>query len=1358
MSSYSKPTYKLKERLYENSDKTIIIFRARRKKVIKQIVVKAYYKIKHPLYSKEFLLLKNINCPSIIKVTGASEDKNCFFMEMEYCSSGDLSHCLWPNRGCNYLEKVIKAVSTQLLIGLKVLHDNGIIHCNLKPSNILIDEFGNAHICDFKKAIKVSEMTKEDVHKNKTALTPCYTAPELFSNDGDYTFKTDIWALGCIMYEMAVGQVPFFDVSVNNLILKIINDDVNFNRKQFNKYSEEFMDVLEKLLEKDPGQRPAWGEIENFSFWNVNEKGFFDAFPNLKNNSNNNNITNNSEFKNTINININNLSIFSSNINSYKQKTNNKTVINTSPNYNHSNSVCNIINIKNKINKINNNNNSWNNSNQKNDILNKNNSITSYPKSSKSQRINTDSDFGINKTKNLGYQTKLKTKQNSKSPLLKKNSKLKSFEIKKLEITEEDIGYNNLQNNFNENTDQNDREFHINLGDNPNEEEFYGPNKFKNLQKSQNKNILSLSVINVSKIMDKNKNKNKKVNDSNDMTLSLANPEELPQIQYLMIHNSDKNIKPIIGNRIIEQKKYPIIYDENKLPIKPIYKMDKLKEFLKEEKFSEFEKFLRKIFFFLNDYRKKKKNDLLLNLLNYFETIILSKDISNNIINTPLLKFFIDCLNINEDKIRMRSCSIIANLIRYSTNLNISLDNYNLTEILISFISDTNLYLNRKAMATLGEYLFFVSTQVEVELDNLKKGQKPNWSISQESLKALLFALNHIDEKVRFYSLKAIENICTLTTVSKNYFASNEDFITKIVGIINYPCQNPEIRTSAINTVSHIIRLNPSLMKVFIDKMDDINVVLENETPKNQQYIINCLLFGIEKDKKNIKNISKVKLMPVLIYLLDNSNNVIKGKVLLLISLIIFEMNIIIKFGNFIFDILQNLRKEKKLFYYHIKIFESHLKKYCEFLLKLYKNNSDEELKHNSNKENKTQNNLKLITLLKCFNTIAPYYKLSYFFFNYQFLTISLNLLINSNLNTEKADLIFELLKSFSENSICVQENCDYIITKLFKKILILTKNINNDYRRFPLNICANIITVLLEDEKLYSSTSVEEGKTNEINNLIIDILPDVYNLLVNKNTVYDSLAFLSLIIERNVAFIRFYRSIGIIDYIFILMKEDNLYSNLNLIKILIKFIESNETTFKDIIDLEIIDKVNYLIQKDNPEEITIYTEYVIEMFFDLMFKINEMKRKLETSNKKEEIQKNFINKIEGVAANFNLSIKLLACDNFNLQEKSCINLIFILQFFPNIYVKSVNVNVIFTEEDIPYLLKGLDSGNQKIYKKMIKILKWIIECQKNAKTILKNYASYIQIFIEKIINISDDPDVLEIAKGFLKKDFPKIL
>jgi hypothetical protein len=839
------------------------------------------------------------------------------------------------------------------------------------------------------------------------------------------------------------------------------------------------------------------------------------------------------------------------------------------------------------------------------------------------------------------------------------------------------------------------------------------------------------------------------------MTLSLANPNELPQMQYLMIHSSDKNIKPIIGNRIIEPKKFLVKYDENKIPFKPIYKMEKLKELIKGENNVEFSKYLNQIYFHLNEYKKNKKIEITLNLLNYLETIILSKDISNNIINTPLLKLLIECLEINDDKTRIRACSIIANIIRYSTNLNVSLDKYKFTEILISFISDTNVFLNRKAMATLGEYLFFVSTQVEVELDYIKKGDKPNWSINQECLKALLLALNHTDEKVRFYSLKTIENICILTTVSKDYFAVNDDFITKIIDIIYSPCENPEIRTSAISTVSHIIRLNPSLFKIFIEKMDNINVVLENENQKNQQYIINCLLFGIQLDKKNTKFISKIKLMPVLISFLDNSNNVIKQKVLLLISLIFNEVIIINKYGDNVFNIVHQLRKEKKLFYYHVKIFESHIKKYCQTLIKYYKNYSEEN-KSNSN-ENQKQNNNKLISLLKCLNIIAPYYKVSYVLFNNQLLNLSINNLMNCNLNTEKAELILEFLKSFSENTISVLENCDYIINKIFKKILLLTKNLNYKYKRFPLNICANIISVLLEDENLYSSTSLEEGKTNQINNLIIDILPDIYDLLTNKETVYESLAFLSLIIERNVAFIRFYKSIGIIDYIFELMKEENVYSNLNLIKILIKYIESNETTFQEIIESNLIDKVNYLIMNDS-DEITIYTEYVIEMFFDLMFKINEMKRKFESTHSKEDVQKNFMKKIEGVAANLPICIKLLSCDNFNLQEKSCFNLIFILQFFPNMYIKSVNVNVKFTEEDIPDLLKALDSGNEKIYKKMIKIFKWIVECQKNATTILKNYTSYIQICIEKIINITDDPSVVEIAKAFLKKDFPKLL
>ena len=97
------------------------------------------------------------------------------------------------------------------------------------------------------------------------------------------------------------------------------------------------------------------------------------------------------------------------------------------------------------------------------------------------------------------------------------------------------------------------------------------------------------------------------------------------------------------------------------------------------------------------------------------------------------------------------------------------------------------------------------------------------------------------------------------------------------------------------------------------------------------------------------------------------------------------------------------------------------------------------------------------------------------------------------------------------------------------------------------------------------------------------------------------------------------------------------------------------------------------------------------------------------------------------------------------------------LQFFPNGYIKYINGNVKFSSEDIPDLLKGLDSSCKKIHKKMIKIFKWIIEYQEDSKEILKNYVSYIQICVEKIKNSTTEPDTMETAKKFLENDLIKI-
>ena len=1257
-SVYPLPTYRLKERIYENADKSIVIYRTRKKQTIKYIAVKIYSKNRQPFYDHEYSFLKNINHPSIINVTGAAEDKNYFYMEMEYCPSGDLSHCLWPNKGANYFEKIIKTVSVQLLLGLKTLHQNGIIHCNLKPSNIIIDEFGNVKICDFKKALNTNTMTMQEIKKNKTAMTPCYTAPELFNENGIYTFKTDLWALGCIMYEMAIGQVPFFEERVNKLIMKILKEEINFNKKQFNQYSMEFMDVLRKLLEKDPDKRPCWGEIENYPFWGLNY------------NSNNIYVPQSARRRQ-----------------------------NSNPDNSHF---------------------SLNNSELNNNTINENSirQIKRHESSSSSSNLHTNSN-------------------------LNKNNEVKQFDI-------------NYEGEYDNNGDNNDKEVNINMDNNNtnnfhNDEENnnYTNSKFKNLLNRNNSNDLSMSLLKINKLGDK-KEKTEVTDILNDMAISLAKPDESPKVINIMMHASDKNIKPIIGNKIIEPDQKPITYDEKMIPFKPIYKIDKIKELIvSSDNTVELEKYLKQIVLVFIDFEEKKKYDELLNLLNYFETIILSKEISNSIINTVFIQKFIEFLDINNDQIRIRSCSIIASLIRYATTMNKSLDEYNLAESLISFISDNNILLNRIAIATLGEYLFFVSTQVEAELDQTKLGLKSTWAISQESITALLFALNHIDEKVKFYSLKTIENICSLTTIAKTYFASNDDFINKIIEIINSDCENPEIRTSAFNTVSHIIRHEPSLIKCFIDKMDSLNYVIEKESQRNQQYIINCLLFGIAQDNKYVSYINVDELIPVLINLLKNSNNVIKPKVILLLSLIFNQVELITKYGEKIFELMMKLRKEKHQFYYYVKLFESFMINYCININKRYISICETQT---------SNNNPEIISILKCFNIIAPYHKISYIIYNKEFLLCTFNLILNSDLKSEQIFYAFDSYKAFSENPFSVEENSDLIINKIFTKLLSLTNKLNDEYRRFPLNICANILTVLLEDEKLYSSTTIEGGKTNQINSLIITILPNIYSLLKNEDTVTDSLAFLSLIIERNSAFIKFYRNAGIIDYIFVLMKDPNLYSNLNLIKILIKLIESSDTGFKDILELDLIDKVNYMISKDNLEEITVYTEYVIEMLFDLLFKINETKKKFSANYDKENFKKNFTDKIEKIAVNFKLCIKLLGCEHENIQELSCVNLIFMLQFFPNGFNKYINGNVKFTIEDIPDLLKGLDSSCKKIHKKMIKIFKWIIEYQDDAKEILKNYVSYIQICVEKIKNSATEQDTMDTARKFLENDLVKII
>lgn len=301
------PNYSLTEQIYESADKHIRIYKSRKKFTVTYIAVKQYSKKVHENCEYEYSILKDLpKHQNIVTMLGYTDDVNYFNMEMEYCVTQDLSKAIWQNRSSQYPEKVVKHVGTQIMLAVRHLHKNGILHCNLKPSNILVDDYGNTRLCDFKKALILNKISTLDIKKNKSAMTPCYTAPELFDENGVYDFKSDIWAMGCIIYELATGQVPFFDESVKKLMSKIINDGVNFNKKELSKFSDDFMDLIKAILEKDPNKRLNWNEIERHPFWDLqNTELESERIQSGKSGKDSSNKKNNSINNNNINMNNN---------------------------------------------------------------------------------------------------------------------------------------------------------------------------------------------------------------------------------------------------------------------------------------------------------------------------------------------------------------------------------------------------------------------------------------------------------------------------------------------------------------------------------------------------------------------------------------------------------------------------------------------------------------------------------------------------------------------------------------------------------------------------------------------------------------------------------------------------------------------------------------------------------------------------------------------------------------------------------------------------------------------------------------------------------------------------------------------
>lgn len=102
-------------------------------------------------------------------------------------------------------EVAIKAFGKDILAGLRYLHERGIIFVDLRPSNLLLNEYSVVKLADFGQARRIVDLTPTESKRG----TPYYMAPELFQDGSVYSYYSDFWAFGCVLYEMAAGHPPF---------------------------------------------------------------------------------------------------------------------------------------------------------------------------------------------------------------------------------------------------------------------------------------------------------------------------------------------------------------------------------------------------------------------------------------------------------------------------------------------------------------------------------------------------------------------------------------------------------------------------------------------------------------------------------------------------------------------------------------------------------------------------------------------------------------------------------------------------------------------------------------------------------------------------------------------------------------------------------------------------------------------------------------------------------------------------------------------------------------------------------------------------------------------------------------------
>lgn len=227
------------------------VHKGRKKKSIEFVILKSFVKSQKERIFNEVKILSSLKHESVIGFNYWYETRNHYWAIYEYVCGGDMRKIIEKDTGMK--EDSLRVIASQLVEGLAFIHSQKVVFCDMKPSNIVFNEFAIPKYVDF-----ASARLEADLH-NETTSDIFYTAPEVLSKAGPYSFKSDVFGLGVLLFELGKGIRPFTGSTAEELVAEIRERRI----PKIEGYSDQFARLMEKMLEADPTARASIEEVRN---------------------------------------------------------------------------------------------------------------------------------------------------------------------------------------------------------------------------------------------------------------------------------------------------------------------------------------------------------------------------------------------------------------------------------------------------------------------------------------------------------------------------------------------------------------------------------------------------------------------------------------------------------------------------------------------------------------------------------------------------------------------------------------------------------------------------------------------------------------------------------------------------------------------------------------------------------------------------------------------------------------------------------------------------------------------------------------------------------------------------------------